>query len=230
MADRAELFPGLGLVVSGGHTSLYEMASPVSFVRIGKTIDDAVGEAYDKVAAMLGLGFPGGPMVDTLAQRGRADRHEFPLGTLGRDSLDFSFSGLKTAVKYAAFGVPRRGERAMVPRALGDATIADLCAGFQAAAVETLVRKVGRALDQGAAARGSPVRAFFVGGGVSANSLLRSRLAELGAARGIRVIMPARGLCLDNAAMIAGLGHALLAERAWRGDALSLGASPSGGV
>ncbi|MGQ0627680.1 MAG: tRNA (adenosine(37)-N6)-threonylcarbamoyltransferase complex transferase subunit TsaD [Phycisphaerales bacterium] len=227
----AEVFPAVGLVVSGGHTSLYLLQSPTQLTLLGATIDDAVGEAYDKVASMLGLPFPGGPEVDRLAQAGDPASVALPISSLGRDSLDFSFSGLKTAVKYAAFGVPRvarrkartgNGEDPAPPPPLDGCRVADLCAGFQAAAVETLVVKLTRALDLN---RGC--RTILVGGGVSANSLLRSRLGALAAGRGVRLLLPAMGVCLDNAAMIAGYGHAVLEARGWRGDALWLCASPS---
>ncbi len=223
-----DLFPALGLVVSGGHTSLFAMASATEIDRLGGTIDDAIGEAYDKVASMLGLPYPGGPVVDKLAQTGNAAAFEFPMSSLSRESLDFSFSGLKTAVKYAAFGVPRKPEprKAPLPTVeippLTSERIADLCAAFQDAATGTIIRKVRRALEQN---RG--VRSIIVGGGVSANSLLRARLIELGDARAVRVVLPGLSVCLDNAAMIAGLGHAILVSRSWQGDPLSLAAFPA---
>lgn len=229
------LYPALGLVISGGHTALFRCESPLRVTRLGATIDDAVGEAYDKCAAILGLGHPGGPMVDRLAAGGNDRAHDFPVSRLGADSLDFSFSGLKTSVLYAVRGVPRAGaggggERSSAPT-LTDAQRADVCASFQRACARALVMKIERALDlQGAAAggRGSPVRSLIVGGGVSANSRIRREAAELGARRALRVALAPMEYCLDNAAMIAGLGHARLA--AGERDDLSLAASPMGAV
>jgi len=213
-------FPALGLVVSGGHTSIYLMKSAVEIERIGSTIDDAIGEAYDKVASMLGLAFPGGPLVDALARTGNAKRFALPVSTLSKESLDFSFSGLKTAVKYAAFGVPAKRESMTTDAGtISKEMLADLCASFQWAATGAIVKKVERALSMHGGCR-----TLVVGGGVSANSLLRTRLAELAAQRKVVLCLPAMNVCLDNAAMIAGLGHAVLAERGWSGDALSMGA------
>lgn len=221
-------WPALGLVVSGGHTSMYVCESATRATRIGATIDDAVGEAYDKVATILGLPFPGGPELDRLAQTGRAQRPGFPIARIAPDSLDFSFSGLKTAALYAFRGVPEspqsrarresRGEPAPGPTM----TAADVAATFQEAAATAVVLKLERALD-----RHPACRVLLVGGGVSANSLLRARLLELGAARGIEVRLPAMEFCLDNAAMIAALGHELLHSRDWQGDPISITASPS---
>lgn len=232
--DRS-LFPALGLVVSGGHTSMFLCAGPTRVHRLGGTIDDAVGEAYDKAATMLGLGYPGGPMLDRLAQQPGADaaRFELPTSMLGPTSLDFSFSGLKTAVLYTIRGVPTRDGR--FERGIGeldDRARRDLAASFQAAVVRTIVRKLERALDQLASgeldAGPTRVRSLLVGGGVSANSALRAALADLATRRGLALRLPAMELCVDNAAMIAGLGCALLIEG--RPSDLSLRASPSASV
>jgi N6-L-threonylcarbamoyladenine synthase len=218
-------FPALGLVVSGGHTSLHRMASPIELERLGSTIDDAAGEAYDKCAAILQLGFPGGPRVDALAQRGDERAFDFPLSRIAPGSLDFSFSGLKTAVLYAARGVPqRKGEGTRFARAaedLSEREKADVAASFQRAAVGSLVLKVRRALDAA-----GPFRSLLVGGGVSANSRLRRELEALAAERSLELRLPAMAYCLDNAAMIAGLGHALLA--AGRASDLRLRAEATG--
>ena len=199
-------YPALGLVVSGGHTSLYRVAAPMDMTLLGRTIDDAVGEAYDKVAAILGLGFPGGPIVDRRARAGDAEAVRFPRTLLEPDSLDFSFSGLKTAVLYHVCGKPTgRGRGAAFPRdagALSDAERSDVCAAFQAAAMDVVIAK----LERAASGLGD-CRSLLVGGGVSANSLLRERAAAFGAGRGLDVRLPKMAYCLDNAAMIAGLAH-----------------------
>jgi N6-L-threonylcarbamoyladenine synthase len=220
-------YPAVGLVVSGGHTALYRCDSPTRVRRIGSTIDDAVGEAYDKAAAILGLPFPGGPSLDRLASTGGGDPRavEFPVSRLAPDSLDFSFSGLKTAMLYAVRGVPedpRRPGRAVAPPPLTAARRADLAASFQRAAVGAVMLKLRRALD-----RAPGARTLLIGGGVSANSLLRAEVAALGAERGLDVRLPRKDLCLDNAAMIAGLAHPLLAERGGAGDGLDLAADPT---
>lgn len=233
-------YPALGLVVSGGHTSLYRVDGPLSMALLGRTIDDAVGEAYDKVAAILELGFPGGPVVDQRAQRGDPEAVRFPRTLLEPDSLDFSFSGLKTAVLYHVRGKPiGRGRNAGFERdasMLGDDRKDDVCASFQAAVMDVMDEKLRRAAaafspaprehedrDEGAAVaggakdqpspsprlegRGATPRSLLVGGGVSANSLLRRRVAAIGESLGLDVRLPKMAYCLDNAAMIAGLAH-----------------------
>ncbi|MEM1424676.1 MAG: tRNA (adenosine(37)-N6)-threonylcarbamoyltransferase complex transferase subunit TsaD [Planctomycetota bacterium] len=224
--DEDACFPALGFVGSGGHTALYAMASPTDTTRLGATIDDAIGEAYDKVGAMLRLGHPGGPVVDRLAQQGDAHAHDFPVSALGRDSLDFSFSGLKTAVLYAIRGQPTKGPdgKPVFERDapdLSDVEVADLCASFQRASVRAVVKKATRAHE-----RTPESRTLFVGGGVAANSALRAALASWGAERGVRVVLPEMRFCVDNGAMIAGLGSRML-EAGMRND-LSLRAIPSG--
>ncbi len=203
-------FPALGLVVSGGHTSLYRMTSPADLTPIGQTIDDAVGEAYDKVAVILKAGYPGGPKVDKLAQQGDPTAYDLPRSMLGKDSLDFSFSGLKTAVLYAVRGHPKgRGSDARFERSIEDLTEkqqADIAASFQAAAVDAVIKKLERAVKH-MTEQGDAPRSLVIGGGVSANSLLRTRVAELGERLHIAVRIPAFAYCLDNAAMIAGLAH-----------------------
>lgn len=220
-------FPAIGLVVSGGHTSLYLCQSPTRATRIGATIDDAIGEAYDKVATILGLDYPGGPNLDRLARTGTPITPGFPIARIAPGSLDFSFSGLKTAALYAFRGVPegarhiaRREARGEAPAPRFDAP--SVAASFQHAAIESVMLKLNRALDSKPS-----VRTVLVGGGVSANSLLRERLADLGARRRLDVRVPRMEYCLDNAAMIAALGHALLVEREWLSDELTMTASPS---
>lgn len=196
--------PALGLVVSGGHTSLYRIDSWREIKRLGATIDDAAGEAFDKAATILGLPHPGGPNLDRLARTpGANDRAvDLPISRLSRESLDFSFSGLKTALLYAARGVP--GSRSAPPPPLDDARRADLAACFQRAVVEALMLKVRRALE----AMPTP-RVLLTGGGVTRNSRLRGALESL-RAEGVEVRLPAPEDCMDNAAMIAGLGGELL--------------------
>ena len=214
-----DCYPALGLVVSGGHTAMYCLTSPTRLERVGSTIDDAVGEAYDKAAIILGLGYPGGPKLDALARTGSAERAiggALPRSLLAPDSLDFSFSGLKTALLYRVRGYPvGKGSEARFERGLNDLTpsqIADLAAAFQAAAVEVIVTKLTRA-HQHLTDRGLALRSLLVGGGVSANSLLRARLLDLGDRLRLRVRQPGLAVCVDNAAMLAGLAHHQLAER-----------------
>lgn len=221
----------LGLVVSGGHTSLYEVRSPTELVLLGRTIDDAVGEAYDKAAVILGVPYPGGPNVDRLAQQaGDVPRQTtLPRSLLGPGNLDFSFSGLKTALLYAVRGVPQgRREQSTFARSSSDLTEAqriELAAAFQEAAIDTLIIKLKRGLDH-LQAQGRPAQVIMLGGGVSANSLLRRRVIELGAQRKLQVSLPAMAYCLDNAAMIAGLAHPQLQQG--RVDDLYLPAMASG--
>lgn len=225
------VFPALGLVVSGGHTSLYRCESTTRATRIGATIDDAVGEAYDKVAAILALPFPGGPNLDRLARTGTAlseQRGGFPLARIAPGSLDFSFSGLKTAALYAYRGVPETPRTREKKLARGEApggptmSAADVAATFQHAAVASVMLKLERAAEQHA-----DCRTVLVGGGVSANSLLRERLQAFGAQRGIDVRLPRMEYCVDNAAMIAALAHDLLEARGNAGDQWTMTAEPS---
>lgn len=210
------VYPALGLVVSGGHTSMYEVDSPLSMKLIGRTIDDAVGEAYDKAAVILGVPYPGGPLLDKLAQQGNAKAAGEPLprSLLEHGNLDFSFSGLKTSLLYRVRGHPvGRGPEAKFERSerdLTDAQRRDFAAAFQDAAVDAVILKLGRALSD-MAKRKKPARSLVIGGGVSANSLMRQRVAELGAKRGLAVCLPKMAYCVDNAAMIGGLAHHAIA-------------------
>ena len=189
-------YPAIALVVSGGHTELVRVDDFGRYRWLGSTRDDAAGEAYDKVAKRLGLGFPGGPLIDALAREGRADAFDFPRPMLDQPGYDFSFSGLKTAVALAAAA---RGEPPY-PREL----LADLSASFQAAVVETLVRRTMAAL----AATGA--RTLSLGGGVACNRELRERLEAECRERGVQLRIPSPRLCADNAAMIALIGSWLL--------------------
>ncbi|HEY8668570.1 MAG TPA: tRNA (adenosine(37)-N6)-threonylcarbamoyltransferase complex transferase subunit TsaD [Tepidisphaeraceae bacterium] len=191
------LFPAVGLVCSGGHTALYHLRSWLEVELIGATLDDAVGEAYDKVAAILQLGYPGGPILDQLAALGDPAAIKFPRSMLGRDSLDFSFSGLKTAVLYHVRGHQGKGRSA---ETLSAQEVRDVAAGFQAACIDVLFGKLRRAIAQ----RGA--RSVVIGGGVSANRGLRNALRAFP----VPVYFPALRYCTDNAAMTAGLAHLLL--------------------
>lgn len=204
------LFPALGLVASGGHSNIYSMTSPLSMTLIGRTIDDAIGEAYDKVAAILELGFPGGPILDKLARSGDAKAVDFPRTLLSPESLDFSFSGLKTAVLYHVRGTPQgKGAASHFVRGAADLSPrhkADIAAAFQRVAVKIVMIKLERAM-QHMIDRGSAPQSLVIGGGVSANSHLRQSAIELGAKHKLIVKLPAMSYCIDNAAMIAGLAY-----------------------
>jgi N6-L-threonylcarbamoyladenine synthase len=191
--------PAVGLVCSGGHTALYRVNDWLDVTLIGSTIDDAVGEAYDKVAAILGLGYPGGPILDRLAERGNPKAIRFPRTLLDRESLDFSFSGLKTAVLYHVRGVPKRGEdvKAEPNPALDEKALSDLAASFQAACIDVITEKLKRA------ARRFDAKSVIIGGGVSANRGLRAAMKALP----LPVYFPPLQYCTDNAAMSAGLAH-----------------------
>ena len=195
--------PYVALVVSGGHTMLVHMPSPHAYEVLGQTLDDAAGEAFDKVARLIGLGFPGGPALDALAKDGDPDAIRFPRAMEDSGDFDFSMSGLKTAVLRHV-----KAERA----AGHEVDPADLAASFQEAIVDVQVRKTIEA------AKTYGVHTVLLGGGVVANSRLRERMAGDAEARGVRVLVPPLDLCTDNAAMIACAGAAHLA----RGERSSL--------
>lgn len=192
-------FPAIGVVCSGGHTALYEVRSWTDIDLIGQTIDDAVGEAYDKVAAILGLPYPGGRPIDELAAQGDPKAIRFPRSTLEPDSLDFSFSGLKTAVLYRVRG--HKGREREVG-SLSPEELRDVCAGFQQACIDVLLLKIRRAIARVGA------RSVIIGGGVSANRGLRAAMQNFERP----ACFPPLKYCTDNAAMIAGLGNVLLRE------------------
>jgi N6-L-threonylcarbamoyladenine synthase len=200
LAAGPDVFPAVGFVVSGGHTHLYDCRSPVELDLLGATIDDAAGEAFDKVAQVLGLDYPGGPQVERISQQGDATAFPFPRTFLHDDKLQFSFSGIKTAVLYAARGTP--GAKATVPP-LTPQRIADLAASFQAAAVDVLVGKCRQALQRTGRSN------LCVGGGVAANGVFRRELTCMADEIGARLTIAPRELCTDNAAMGA-LGWELL--------------------
>jgi N6-L-threonylcarbamoyladenine synthase len=194
--EHAEIsFPALALIVSGAHSDLVLMAGHGSYEVLGRTRDDAAGEAFDKVARALGLGYPGGPAIQRLARDGRPDPVSLPLPFPTESSYDFSFSGLKTAVVRALAAGPRGPDNG-----LASDFSANLAAAFQGNLVDVLVAKTIRA----AGARGA--RAILLGGGVAANSLLRTRMAAAAARLGLPCFAPPASLCTDNAGMIAAAG------------------------
>ncbi|MFO0844175.1 MAG: tRNA (adenosine(37)-N6)-threonylcarbamoyltransferase complex transferase subunit TsaD [Gemmataceae bacterium] len=200
LAAGRDVFPCIGLVVSGGHTLLFDCASATDFRPLGGTLDDAAGEAFDKVAALLGLGFPGGPALEREAASGNPKAHKFPRSFLHEDRLDFSFSGLKTAVLYALGG---QDAARPAPPPPGPKR-ADLAASFQHAVVDVLVTKARQALARTGRTR------LAVGGGVAANKVLRAALEGMARQTGTDLIIPPLGLCTDNAAMAA------MAVERWR--------------
>jgi N6-L-threonylcarbamoyladenine synthase len=210
-------FPAVGLVVSGGHTNLYDCHSASEMDLLGSTIDDAAGEAFDKAAAVLGLAYPGGPAIEAAAKTGSPEAFAFPRSFIKeRERLAFSFSGLKTALLYEANGLPGA---TVAPPQLTPQRIADLAASFQQAVVDVLVEKCRHALPLTGRQR------LLVGGGVAANSLLRECLDETARADGFEVIVSEKRFCTDNAAMAA-VGW----ERFHRQDYLPLGADVRPGL
>jgi N6-L-threonylcarbamoyladenine synthase len=198
-------FPLVVLLVSGGHTMIIEMRGHGDYTVLGRTIDDAAGEAYDKVARYLDLGYPGGPVIDRIASQGNAEAIDFPRA-MEHDGLNVSFSGLKTSVINYVKKNP-------------DVANVDVAASFQAAVVDVLCTKTVRAAQQIGA------KGIVLGGGVSANSLLRAQMSERGATAGFKVALPSRAMCTDNAAMIAAAAwHRLGADGP---SSLSCGAYPN---
>jgi len=194
LTDEVE-FPYLLLLVSGGHTQLVAVKGVGDYLRLGSTVDDAVGEAFDKVAKMLGLPYPGGPEVEKLAAEGNAARFDLPRPMLGRPKPDFSLSGLKTAVRLEAERIT----------ASSRTDAADLCASFQAAVVDTIIDRSRAGLRLFRETVG-PANAMVVAGGVAANGAIRRALMRFCGESGLRLIMPPPHLCTDNGAMIAWAG------------------------
>lgn len=202
-------FPFIGLVASGGHTHLYLATAPSAYRLLGRTRDDAAGEAFDKVAKLLGLGYPGGPLVEEWARKGDLNAVRFPRMVPPRGSYDFSFSGLKTAVvnytKKVGDNKDQGSEGSFLrpgPSTLDPVLIADICAGFQEAVVDVLVR-----VSLAATKRWSASLRLVLAGGVACNGRLRSKLTERAAEEGVQVYYPRPSLCTDNAAMIAAAGY-----------------------
>jgi N6-L-threonylcarbamoyladenine synthase len=201
-------FPLLGLVVSGGHTLILRMNGPDAVRVLGRTLDDAAGEAFDKVAKMMRLGYPGGPEIDRLARGEDPNRIHFTRPFLSNDSFDFSFSGIKTAVFYKIERFKRNKPLTMSAKRA-------IASGFQEAVCDVLVKKSLRA------ARSEGLATIVVGGGVSANRRLREKFRSAAMKDNIKVVFPDARLCRDNAAMIAGLGAAIYAEG--RRESLAIG-------
>ncbi|UCD49265.1 MAG: tRNA (adenosine(37)-N6)-threonylcarbamoyltransferase complex transferase subunit TsaD [Phycisphaerales bacterium] len=199
-AEQIEL-PAVALVVSGGHTSLYDCESPLELTLLGSTTDDAAGEAFDKVATILRLPYPGGPSIERLAKQGNPKAIRFPRSMLGKDSLDFSFSGLKTAVLYHCRGQDMKGADRVAE--MSEQEVADIAASFQAAVIDVLVKKSKRAADRIGA------KTVLLGGGVAANGTLRDALRTM-CERGRpprRLLVAPKQYCTDNAVMVASLAY-----------------------
>ncbi len=201
LSEENPQLPAVALIVSGGHTCLYDYNSPLEPVLLGHTIDDAAGEAFDKVATILKLPYPGGPSIEKAAEKGNPDAIKFPRSMLGRDSLDFSFSGIKTAVLYYCRGQDMKGENkvdSMSPR-----QIANVAASFQAAVIDVLVKKTKRA------AKKISARTILLGGGVAANNQLRIALQKMcdSDVPPKKLLVAPKQYCTDNAVMVASLGY-----------------------
>lgn len=198
--EKLEL-PAVALIVSGGHTCLYEADSPLELRLLGATIDDAAGEAFDKVATILKLPYPGGPSIERIARKGNPQAIDFPRSLMGRDSLDFSFSGLKTAVLYYCRGQDMQGKDRV--DTMSERQIADIAASFQAAVIDVLVKKSERAADKIGA------RTVLLGGGVAANGTLREAMQRLcdRSKPPRRLLVAPKPYCTDNAVMVASLAY-----------------------
>lgn len=206
-ADRPD-YPFLALLVSGGHTQLLEVRAAGDYTMLGESLDDAAGEAFDKTAKLLGLGYPGGPFLSALAERGRAGKYTFPRPMTDRPGLDFSFSGLKTAVALVAGELEEGDEQAR----------ADVARAFVEAVVDTLAIKCGRAVKQ------TGINRLVAAGGVSANRQLREKLKAMADETGGRVFYPRPEFCTDNGAMIAYTGYVKIS--AGRSEPLEFAAYP----
>jgi N6-L-threonylcarbamoyladenine synthase len=193
MSEQKIKFPCIGLVVSGGHTNLVLVKDILKYEALGQTHDDAVGEAFDKVAKILGLGYPGGPIINKLSWEKRKEKIDFPRAYLAKDSLDFSFSGLKTAVLYYRKKINKKK--------LSRQQQIDIAGAFEDAVIEVLVKKAI------IAAQKYKVNDIIVGGGVSQNTSLRKELIKSAAEKNLKAYFPERSFCQDNAAMIAGLAY-----------------------
>ncbi len=195
------LYPNISLLVSGGHTIIFR-SSEEGMQVLGATRDDAAGEAFDKAAKLLGLGYPGGKVIDELAEKGDPNAIRFPRGMKGKPGFDMSFSGLKTALSQwiESNGVP------------GDQALRDLAASYRAAVIDTIIIKLRRVLE-----RQTDVRALVVAGGVAANRELRRRASELAREFSLELMIPPISLCTDNAAMVAGMGYHLARQEEFSG-------------
>lgn len=210
MSHNQITFPCLGVVLSGGHTALIHMHEVGRYTLIGQTVDDAIGEAFDKVAKILDLPYPGGPHIEALAKQGNKKRFPFKSGTVKGHPFDFSFSGLKTAVLYAVKGQNQKE----FAQPLSAIEKCDIAASFQHAAFSDVVSKAVKAAQQ------YNCQTVLLGGGVTNNQHLRQQFAE--SAPHLTLLWPTAGLSLDNAAMIAGLGYHNFLKRGMKGDNLNL--------
>jgi N6-L-threonylcarbamoyladenine synthase len=199
LADKELKLPAVALVVSGGHTTLYDCRSPLNLKLLGHTIDDAAGEAFDKVASILNLPYPGGPSIEKIAKEGNPNAIDFPRSMLGDNSLDFSFSGIKTAVLYHCQGQDMKGENKVEKMSSNE--IADIAASFQAAIIDVLVAKTLRAAEK------IDAKTVLLGGGVAANSLLRDTLENMCQQTNRKLLVAPKPLCTDNAVMVASLAY-----------------------
>jgi N6-L-threonylcarbamoyladenine synthase len=201
LAEEDFKLPAIALIVSGGHTCLYDYHSPLEPKLLGSTIDDAAGEAFDKVANILRLPYPGGPSIEEAAKNGNPNAIKFPQSMLGRESLDFSFSGVKTAVLYYCRGQDMKGEDKV--DSMSEQEIADIAASFQAAVIDVLVKKTQRATKKIGA------NTILLGGGVAANSHLRDALQKMcdNTVPPKKLLVAPKQYCTDNAVMVASLGY-----------------------
>ncbi|MCH8556943.1 MAG: tRNA (adenosine(37)-N6)-threonylcarbamoyltransferase complex transferase subunit TsaD [Balneolia bacterium] len=199
--ENEQTFPFLCLTVSGGHTQLIHVTEPFSHHLLGKTRDDAAGEAFDKIGKILGLPYPAGPVMDKRAKNGNPKFHKFPQSML-KEGFDFSFSGLKTSVLYY---LQNKGDEA-AQQAFLDDHLDDVCASVSEAITEVLIKKLDRAVSE------TGCKTVLLAGGVSANSMLRAKAQKLAQKRDLRLMIPKMAYCTDNAAMIAITGH-MLAKR-----------------
>lgn len=204
LAAGREVFPCVGMIISGGHTHLFHYRDPLDAVLLGGTIDDAAGEAFDKVATLLGLGYPGGPALSRLAERGDPSAIRFPRSFIHEPRLEFSFSGLKTAVRYA---ISPQGQPTRLASDLSPQTLADLAASFEFAVAETIAIKAAQAVQQ------TGVQRLCVGGGVAANRIVRRELQQRADELGFELLLAPPELCTDNAVM-----GAIAWEKYWRGE------------
>ena len=195
LEDDFPQFPFVALTVSGGHTSLYYVKSPGDYVQLGQTLDDAAGEAFDKVAKILGLGYPGGTIIESMSRSGRADSITFPRAYMSDDSFDFSFSGLKTAVSLYIDKWEKKD------RSIDNTSVVDITASFQEAVFEVLINKLIKA------GKIKNVSSLVLAGGVACNRTLREKLAAKAGDEGMRVYYPRPEFCTDNGAMIALAGY-----------------------
>lgn len=199
LEDSDVQLPAIALIVSGGHTNLYSCKSALELELLGTTIDDAAGEAFDKVGQILGLPYPGGPNIERVAKNGNPKAVRFPRSMLSPDSLDFSFSGIKTAVLYHCNGQDMKGE-SLVPN-MSEQEIADIAASFQQAVIDVLIKKTMRA------SKLIKAKTIIMGGGVAASGALREQMQNICDARRLKLLVAPRKYCTDNAVMIASLAY-----------------------